>query len=95
MSLFASTILPVLAGITVSMFAVKLAFRCLNMMGVLNMLSMELFLLLFILIGMVGFNVIAVYSIRQLAMLTLIGFVFGCVGFSIIQRKELKKCQNR
>lgn len=95
MSLFASTILPVLAGIMVSMFAVKLAFRRLNMIGMINMLSIELFLLLFILVGMVGFNVIAVYSIRQLAVLMLIGFVFGCVGFSVIQRKEFKKCQNK
>lgn len=91
MSLFASTILPVLAGITISMFAVKLAFRRLNVIGIVNMLSMELFLLLFISIGMIGFHVLAVYSIEQLTMLALIGFVFGCVGFSVIQRKKMNE----
>lgn len=101
MSLFVSIILPVLsgvlAGMTISMSAIKLVFRRLSMIGVVNMLNIELFLLLFILIGMIGFHVrvIAVYSIGELIILTLVGFVFGCIGCVIIQRKELKKCQNK
>lgn len=95
MSLFASIVLPILTGMTVSMFAVKLVFRRLSMIGVVNMLNIELFLLLFILIGMIGFHVTAVYSIGELIILTLVGFVFGCIGFSIIQRKKIKECQNK
>lgn len=61
------------------------------------MLNIELFLLLFILVGTIGFHVhvTAVYSIGELIILALVGFVFGCIGCVIIQRKELKKCQNK
>lgn len=101
MSLFVSIILPVLAGVlagmTISMFAVKLVFRRLSTTGVINMLNIELFLLLFILTGMIGFHVrvTAVYSVGELIILTLVGFVFGCIGCIVVQRKELKKCQNK
>lgn len=90
--LAASMILPFLNGVMISMFAVKLWFKQLNLIGVLGMLTLELFMLGFLSFGIISIGITSLITTIQLI---LAGFITGCIVFSIMQRKMLSRRQNK